>query len=282
MDSFSSRAYQAMFPDLETNLNLTNFIVELVDISSLVKMVGRWWGRIRRRDWTDFSSKDVAEAHLTGAFAVIPFIGDCKKLYDNLKHFDERIRDFKQRSLKQQKRYYREAGEWVGSEESLVESYESVWFNSTQTRVNKYSTMTYSYTCPELDSFSQKVKVFRDMMGLRLSLHNVWEAIPFSFVVDWFVRVGDFLRQFQKPLIEVDLEIVDFTLTSKTEWDLHQWVNLQVSNGSFKNVDTYKNRGKLYVRRRTQPNVVGYSNLTAGQFGLRQLALSGSLLRVRS
>lgn len=29
--------------------------------------------------------------------------------------------------------------------------------------------------------------------GLRLSLENVWDLIPFSFVVDWFAHIGDFL-----------------------------------------------------------------------------------------
>lgn len=34
-----------------------------------------------------------------------------------------------------------------------------------------------------------------EMMGLNLNLSNSWDMIPFSFVVDWFVNIGDILSR---------------------------------------------------------------------------------------
>lgn len=52
--------------------------------------------------------------------------------------------------------------------------------------------------------------------GITNPLAVAWEALPFSFVVDWFVPVGDFINSLGAT---AGLKFKDYSLTSTIEWD---------------------------------------------------------------
>lgn len=52
--------------------------------------------------------------------------------------------------------------------------------------------------------------------GITNPLATAWEALPFSFVVDWFVPVGDFINSLGAT---AGLKFKDYSLTSTIEWD---------------------------------------------------------------
>lgn len=49
---------------------------------------------------------------------------------------------------------------------------------------------------PVTEEVAQK-RLFQQIIGWNVPLQVVWELVPFSFVVDWFVPVGDVLRRFE-------------------------------------------------------------------------------------
>lgn len=50
---------------------------------------------------------------------------------------------------------------------------------------------------------------------LALSLDNVWDLIPYSFVVDWFVPLGDYLSQIDASVYYSTLPIIDVIYSMK-------------------------------------------------------------------
>lgn len=54
---------------------------------------------------------------------------------------------------------------------------------------------TAIYTADSL--LPKNTKQFLEQYGLRLSLLNVWDMIPYSFVVDWFFHIGSFLEDLE-------------------------------------------------------------------------------------
>lgn len=50
---------------------------------------------------------------------------------------------------------------------------------------------------------------------LALSLDNVWDLIPYSFVVDWFVPLGDYLSQIDASVYYSTLPIIDVIYSIK-------------------------------------------------------------------
>jgi hypothetical protein len=52
----------------------------------------------------------------------------------------------------------------------------------------------YSYGLPKVSLAQAKLRAHLEAFGLTMDPQIVWDAIPFSFVVDWFWRVGDWLH----------------------------------------------------------------------------------------
>jgi hypothetical protein len=68
-------------------------------------------------------------------------------------------------------------------------------------------------------------------LGLTNPLQIAWELVPFSFVVDWFLPVGDYLNQFDS-LLGWDIRGYSMSSFNKTDW---KWtgINTQVDSGGY-------------------------------------------------
>lgn len=61
----------------------------------------------------------------------------------------------------------------------------------------------------------------------------MWELVPFSFVVDWFLPVGDFLQSFsQLQGLAVDGNLSFYSTRLKGESVLKKWYHTGPSKGS--------------------------------------------------
>jgi hypothetical protein len=61
--------------------------------------------------------------------------------------------------------------------------------------------ISYSYELPGVNETLLRLQALLDMLGLNLNPRILWDATRYSFVVDWVLRVGDFLEQFKVPWI---------------------------------------------------------------------------------
>jgi hypothetical protein len=75
------------------------------------------------------------------------------------------------------------------------------------------ATVKYRYTLDVPDV--SKFKASLDALGIRLDPSIIWNAIPFTFIVDWFVSVSNFLEQFARDNIGTTIEIADFCSSVK-------------------------------------------------------------------
>jgi hypothetical protein len=55
-----------------------------------------------------------------------------------------------------------------------------------------------------------------DLLGLNLDPAIIWNAIPYSFVVDWFVNVGDYLHSLRIDAYKVELLMSDYCHSVRT------------------------------------------------------------------
>jgi hypothetical protein len=67
----------------------------------------------------------------------------------------------------------------------------------------------------QLKFWEQKLAFEYEVYGINQGFSIVWEAIPYSFVVDWFWDVGKFLEQFESHPFELNYKIVDFGYSVK-------------------------------------------------------------------
>lgn len=50
----------------------------------------------------------------------------------------------------------------------------------------------------DMGAYIDSLGSYLKRLNLRLTLYNVWDMIPYSFVVDWFLNIGDILHQLQE------------------------------------------------------------------------------------
>jgi hypothetical protein len=140
--------------------------------------------------------------------------------------------------------------------------------------------MQYTYTVPEIDSMYAKLKGILDLLGLKVNASVIWEAIPFSFVVDWFVGVDDFLSQFDTDYLEAQVTILDFCYSFK----VNESVAYLVGAGWSESINRSNRRPcatvdiSRYTRRRTLPDPGLFGLELVDGFGARQVGLGAALL----
>jgi hypothetical protein len=84
------------------------------------------------------------------------------------------------------------------------------WFNGTwevgrktSFPVARFTThVWFSYEMPDMSPRIAEAAALADVIGLNLNPKILWDAMKYSFVVDWVLRVGDFLDQFKRPWVK--------------------------------------------------------------------------------
>lgn len=218
----ATRAVQHITTLVPTSVLFPNFILELKDWKDLPDVMRRlktnwellasfgtairprsirryleWFKipRIRKELIAFITGKKLANAHLMKEFGIDPFISDLRKLFSILDNMDKKILFLKSQIGKRYRAGYREdiptpAGlnttTFVGTTTLECEYYRAQ-FNVS---------MEVSHDIPELDSLGSRIKVAMAMLGLNNPAAVIWEAIPYSFLVDWFINVQDLVAQF--------------------------------------------------------------------------------------
>lgn len=102
-----------------------------------------------------------------------------------------------------------------------------------------------------------------DALGFDKPISTIWELLPWSFAIDYFVQVGDWLDQFQGDFIEVPYEIVQQGTSVKTTTDvigsIEYWKNY--ASGKYVSVSGPPRReGRVkYTKYQRTPEVLsGY------------------------
>jgi len=122
--------------------------------------------------------------------------------------------------------------------------------------------------------------------GVRPDASIIWNAIPFSFVVDWFFRVGDYLQKnYSIDVISALVNVHRFSesLRLRLSWDLKPcvrpgYVDANDFSMSTPSVASSAIHGQVYARYQALPDVDN-SFTTGDGFDLKRTAVSAALLQ---
>lgn len=268
MQSLSNIAYHTMKPSLSSGLSLTNFLAELVEVKTMFKLFDRSKTLI----------SNVAAGHLNWSFGWKPFISDLLKMYDQLVTWRKRLRKYISGQNTEQVRHFRK---WIErsipiDNLSTVDPHYHVRERGTLTRVY-HATMRYTYKIKGLDGVYNELKALIDIVGLKLNAGVIWEAIPFSFVIDWFINVGDTLEGLSEDYLESVVTITDFCHSIKVERSVYYTLNI-VGSISTGEIPLGQRLKKIYSRMRVLPDrglpELAYSD----RYGTKQVVLSAALV----
>jgi hypothetical protein len=236
------------------------------------------------------------------------------EVFSKLNEVDVKIKTLRRYANQRQKRKYKYVFENLDIDsppdrswhflEDQVKSWPSPW--NTLNRPNftlrsKYrwikrpvytATMEYKYSLPSMSEAEAKLNGYLDTLGLKLDPSIVWNAIPFSFIVDWVIDVSGFLKSFSRDNFPITTEVVDFCHT--VSWHYECSVDILIPYQSEFNFgpvahefiarfgrgvtmkDVYRRQLSTYERRTPGVSLTSHS-LSIKSPGQREALLSGSL-----
>jgi hypothetical protein len=262
-----------------------------------------------------------SNAALSTTFGWVPLVGDAVKMYDELLNLKFKLAALKRHAGESLVRHYKrmipdiDTGEQPHTD--WVETFTGPYFHSyAQTlhdgasgdrspwncllrsrwiqRPVYHATVRYSYSLPDVDDQQALVDARLDTLGVRMDPSIVWNALPYTFLLDWVVDVGGFLQSFARDNYPISVKVKEFCHSYKwhSEYQVvaqpfmgFYWGNTNYPQDYLTDGDTYPNlivcsgMRKSYTRVRASPDI--HSVMTRRP-SLKQAALGGALLMQRT
>lgn len=227
----------------------------------------------------------MSDGYLTYQFGLAPLISDIQRLLTVYADFYTRYKKFvKENNVVL---YARNSERVLGGPETFVLVFDgNPWdwgYYKRNSDLHKQCTIKYRYeiigaTPPPTPRLLLK------WMGLRGDPRIIWNAIPFSFVVDWVYKVGDWLSKWDEGAIPYRLHIIDVCVSCKRS-QKKRYVHKYAFQSDITSTPTAEFtfgtvRWERYQRHRVTPGDVLSSNLLPriDNLSLRELVLGVALL----
>lgn len=190
-----------------TTVSLPNI---LIDIKQIRMLFAQWKKSLG-------IAKNLAGAHLNYKFGWKPMLGDLAALAEALLLLKGRLSAFERACgtlQKYQETYLSEtvskSGTFTYGGASLVCSWKG-----TITRTCVAHLTFRIMPLKAVGDLKMVLNAGLDALGIELNPVIIWDAIPFSFVVDWFFDVGGFLGRYSTDSFELPVVLIDSYLQYK-------------------------------------------------------------------
>jgi hypothetical protein len=215
---------------------------------------------IKMLKYLNLSTKVLAEMHLTKEFMIDPTISDVMKIHAQMGEIvRDKQREFFERGKSVQTSHYSYE---IEKSESLYQSSDNNYRYKTGTIYEAKFTATMSYTYEY--AMRSEVDALLTYWGLVPNAKALWDMIPFSFVVDYFIGIGRSLDAARKdPNVDFRLnQYCESTLVSSkggrfTSGDpgIAGWViNGDYYPGDTEHIHLAGYTSTAYQRRLVKPN----------------------------
>jgi hypothetical protein len=248
----------------------------VVDLIQLPKLIASIFSRdvIRRRDaFGSKTAKQLADDALMVKFGILPTARDLQDFVKALKRFREGIDAFEEMydhiyRWRSQTLNFKDCVPDSMAVECLLNSFGfgdlHVGRSTTVVSCDFHRTLAYAFACPELRGWLSRARQLVDLLGI-LDPQALWDVIPFSFVVDWFLPVGNWLHNNRPRLFRGDLVVEDYCESMKLQLRHTWWLKPRSdrifanAEGEIANGETTSFAGQtletVYLRRVFTPDV---------------------------
>jgi len=274
LQDFSERAIAAMLPGIKPDMSFINFLIELKDVKSLIHTVRRlkelqkalkfFLQRKKLGIKGNPSLKRIARAaaaddYLQKEFNIQPFLRDVAQLYGPLQSLVFKISEIlKREGLDQHRHFSVPLGDpYTDTSDSVflaaldnnidgqIEARRTVSYNEAKF----HATLSYDFSLTELERKSAYARGLLDKFGVNFNPVIIWNAIPWTFVVDWILGVNQFLSNFSVRNIEPRCNIHTYCYSAQIDRTIE--TSLVFSGGYYQKPNTVllaRIREKAYKR----------------------------------
>jgi len=233
LDRLLKLAMSQFLPKMKAKLSLVNSLIELKDFKSLPQSLGRIKkilqligsapkGHSLKKLLNTFS-KTGADSYLQLKFNIQPLVSDIVGISSSLSRSEKTIRSFLNRRGQPITSHFSYVIDEFKDSDEMTEAYFPAPTSQVEPgniwrcrRIAVYeptrfhAQIQYSYNYSEFQVAHAQLLALLDDLGVNLNPVIIWNAIPWSFVVDWFIRVNGWLDQFKRLNMEPEVNIRKF------------------------------------------------------------------------
>jgi len=200
------KRWQSVKPTMTTRANMAVFLAELRDVKRMFDIIPPKHFRVK--NWKEVLKYGNSQ-HLNYNFGWKPFIKDVKEVFKGMDSFETRLKKFVDGADKDLTSHASDQDTSGVDNFYITNPHYSNWrleVESTYT-VRASSTFNYKYDLP-YSAEGLKWRAYLDSLGLHASPANIWAILPWSFVVDWFAPVGDYLHNLDSDWAEPYINMI--------------------------------------------------------------------------
>lgn len=174
----------------------------------------------------------TAGGYLQWKFAIAPLLSDIAAIQAAIAQYQRRLSDMVTRAGRVQRRHF--AFKWRELTEYSTERDNTQWFpvydpsghfepGSRYVSIREvfgepsefHAEIEYSYNFTRYQAANAQLLSLLDALGVNLNPAIIWNAIPWTFVLDWFIGVGRWLDQFKVTNMDPQINIVNYLWSVK-------------------------------------------------------------------
>lgn len=253
--------FTTQFPE---EIGLANFLFELRELDQLFPRLSGSVG------------KDLSSGFLADQFGIQPLIDDLQKLSGLVKAVHDRIEWLRKTAGKPTRLgYYRKIQLSAGSPTILSGTGGSTQLALVPGTVNVdfRAGGTLLQNLGDLDSWITALRGFLGTAGLTNPVKIVWNAIPFSFIADWFLDIGSRVDALNLQMATADWAVYNLSHSITSVWSgaLHRYSTSPYDPGPPIKEKLATVTAKRYQRGAglpSSPTELGWTGLTPKQLAL--------------
>jgi hypothetical protein len=213
------RAWKTMQPRIEGEMELLNFLFELADVKQLLshayELLTKLKSLVRQFKWKKKKpsiSLTVSNLGLEYNLAISPMIMDLKAIWVNIAEAIDTLQDkFINDGQHSNTRHYSEI---LFDEDHRTPGRNNSYYIKTGMRnlTTFNATLDFKYTYKR----RSRVDFAKRFWNLNLTPEVFWNAIPFSFVLDYFVKIGKAIHYMSRDN-NLNMNVLEYGESVKSE-----------------------------------------------------------------
>ncbi len=246
LDELQQKALASMLPSIKAELSSINSIIELKDFVSLphlIKDLAKFTFLRNGNKTLRQISRLSADGFLQWKFNIRPLISDISGVFSALSSIERRINDLITRVGRVQRRKYSyqwnefsnsketSSGHYIFPQFQLPNNMELTAFYTTREAIHAPSLFNaeieYNFNFTQYQIEHARLLGLLDAFGVNLNPAIIWNAIPWSFVIDWVFGVSRFLDQFKVENMEPKINIRRYC------WSVKRARQIWLTKGSY-------------------------------------------------
>lgn len=235
---FINTAWDRLRPDLRS-VSIPNFLADIEDLKTLYVL---WKKRLTL-------AKNLAGLHLNYKFGWKPTVGDLADMIVGVKRLRAKLAAFKSAiggTVKDGTNVKLDLPTFVTGTIAYPSGSHTVSYRAT---VSRKCTAYIAWQPQPLAVMGPMDEVLRgllDSLGFELNPRIIWDALPFTFVIDWFFGVGSWLDRFRVDALELPVHLADSFLQYEEDLTI-EWSWKRANDGTYTSIP--EARGACYKRK---------------------------------